>query len=341
MTKILITGASGFLGKHLCRAFLENGDTVYALLHHTKQLDMDHPNLHYRYGDLCDIQSISSSLKGIDGVIHNGAMVQDWGKKEDFFKVNAAGTRNLLQACLEHNIRNIVMTGTNSSYGEEHLTVEKDEHFPLRSHYPYFLDSIFPSAMNYYRDSKTLARNIALKTAAENNLNLTILEPSWVFGPGELHGGFYPFIKSIQEGLRFVPGSAENLFPVIYAPDLAKTYVHVFTRKLQGQNVYILTRKEKILMKDFYDKLCIQAKLKPPARLPKWCCYPIGFFLEMLYTIFKINKAPLLTRARVNMFYDHVDLSVKKAINELEVEETPIDEAIEETIQWYQTHGWL
>jgi nucleoside-diphosphate-sugar epimerase len=111
-----------------------------------------------------------------------------------------------------------------SSYGEENSIEIKSEEHPYNSHYKYFLDSVFPCKMNYYRDTKAQATKEAIKFAEENNINLTIIEPVWVYGENEFSSGFYEYIKSVKGKTPFFLGSSKNKFHVVYAKDLARAY---------------------------------------------------------------------------------------------------------------------
>ena len=77
--------------------------------------------------------------------------------------------------------------------------------------------------MNYYRDTKAIGTKEAIKFASENVLNLTILEPTWVYGEKEFNTGFYSYLQTVKTGIPFFLGSKKNMFSVIYAEDLART----------------------------------------------------------------------------------------------------------------------
>lgn len=170
------------------------------------------------------------------------AYARDWGGYGNFYRVNVYGTLNVLKACYKSGINNVIITSSCSVYGEENCSEIKDENSPCNSHYPYFLDKLFPSAMNYYRDSKALAKVKAMEYAKNMKLNLTIIEPVWVFGEREFNTGFYEYLKSAQSKIPFLPGSRKNKFHVIYAKDLAKAYFKAFEKRLDGINSFIIDR---------------------------------------------------------------------------------------------------
>lgn len=90
-------------------------------------------------------------------------------------------------------------------------------------------------------------------------------------------------------------------------------------------------------MDRIFSLFCEYAGVKKPILLPKWAVYLLGLFSELLYTIFNIPKAPLLTRGRVNMFYDNIEYSTLKAEQVLGFKsEHSLREGIKKTVAWYK-----
>jgi nucleoside-diphosphate-sugar epimerase len=340
---IMITGASGFIGGHVARYFAEKGEQITCLLRPGSDTGfIDDLPVNKTTGDIFEIESLEKAFKGMDFVIHVAARVGDWGKYEDFYKTNVQGTLNVLEAALRNNIRNVIITGSVSSYGEEDCHMPKDESSPYRSHYPYFLDGIFPSAMNYYRDTKALMTSESIAFAEKNNMNLTIIEPVWVYGENEFSSGFYEYIKAVSSGLRFMPGSKKNLFHIVYAGDLVEAYYLVYKKNLIGIHRIILGNEKPELMIDIYKNFCRAANLKIPRILPKWIVYPLGFMMELTFTLLKKKSPPVLTRARVNMFYDSIAYKTDNALQLLSFRcKTDTLTRINKTISWYIQHKYL
>ena len=342
MSKIFLTGATGLVGSHIAEYFSAKGERLTCLVRKKSDLSfLKTLNVEIIEGDISDIELLIEKTNDVDCVIHTAGKVTDWGRKADFYKTNVDGTLNILKACNKNNIRNIIITGSISSYGEENSTQIKDESSPYNSHYNYFLDSIFPCGMNYYRNSKAEMTRQAIEFAEKNKLNLTIIEPAWIFGEREKHSGFYEYLKSVK-GMPFMPGSRKNNFPVIYARDLAKAYYNAFQKNISGVNRIIVGNHETLKMSYVYDLFCKSAGLKKPGNIPKGIIYPIAFFLELAATIFKTKNPPLLTRGRVNMFYDNIQYSTKKSQNLLNLNDlTPLEEAVAKTCKWYKENNWL
>jgi len=343
MDRILLTGATGFIGSHVAEALTAAGLRVTALVR--PQADLSHlvtlkPEI--RYGDVRDRPSLCAAVCGCTGVIHAAALARDWGRSEEFQQTNVTGTLNVLEACQRHGIQHVIITGSISSYGEEDSRQTKDETFPFHSHHPYFLDRVFPSGFNWYRDSKAMATRQALAFAQSHNLNVTLLEPVWVFGEREFGTGFYAYVKAVQRGQRYMPGSTRNVFHVIYARDLARAYLLACQRKLPGVERIIIGNPTAVPMHTIFRLFCQEAGLPPPRLLPKWSVYPVAFALELLHTLTRSKHPPLLTRGRVNMFYDSIRYSTEKAGRVLGFQcAHTLAQGIRETVAWYKNNHYL
>jgi nucleoside-diphosphate-sugar epimerase len=332
---VFLTGASGFIGSHVAEYFCRMGCEVRCLVRKNSDLAfLATLPVKLVYGDLSDLYVLDTNIQGSDVVIHTAALARDWGKKSDFIKTNVDGTLNVLSSCMVNGISTIIITGSISSYGEENFKGVKNESSSFNSHYNYFLDSIFPSAMNFYRDSKAIATIKAMQYAKKHKLNLTILEPVWVFGEREKNTGFFEYVKTVQSGMRIMPGSRKNKFHVVYAADLARAYFLTAEKKISGVHRIIVGNQEVPKMNDVFDMFCTYSGLKAPLRIPKIFVYPIAFLMELWASIKKADRPPLLTRARVNMFYDSIEYSVDKAEKTIGfTNQYSLDEAIEKTIK--------
>lgn len=343
MDKVLLTGASGFIGSHVLEALTAAGIPVAVLARRTANLAHLLPlKPEIRYGDLQDLASVCEAVQGCAGVIHTAALAKDWGRREDFFATNVVGTLNVLEAARRRRLRQVIITGSISSYGEEDSRETKDETFPYRSHYPYFLDGWFASGFNHYRDSKAAATEQAAAFAQAHGLNLTVIEPAWVFGEREFGTGFYSYVRAVQGGARFMPGSTRNRFHVIYARDLARAYVLAWQAKRPGVERIIVGNPEAEPMHRVFSLFCRAAGLPPPRLLPKWSVYPAAFAWELAATLARSRQPPLLTRGRVNMFYDSIQFSTAKARRTLGFEcDYTLEQGVRQTVAWYQQHHLL
>lgn len=328
MSRIVITGGNGFIGSHITRCFQEHGEEVI----HPPSSELN----------VMDKQALYQAFKGADVVIHNGAKAADWGSWKEYREINILGTRNVLHACRKNDVPQIIMTGSCSVFGEEHHPEAKDENSPRDSHYPYFMDGVFPCGMNYYRDSKRIASVNAASFARNHGLNLTIIHPVWVYGENEFHTGFYEYLKTAKGGMPVMMGCRNNKFHVIYAGDLARAYYLAYQAALPGVHEYIVGDMEPVNMDALYRMFCREAGLKKPRNVPKAVIYPAAFLMELMYTVLRCRQGPLLTRGRVNMFYDSISYSSEKIRRELGFTcRYELADGIHRTVKWYKENGYL
>lgn len=343
MNRIIITGASGLIGSHIAEYFLSKGIHPICMVRENSNADfLKSIGLEIVKCDITDLKNLTTIFSGADCIIHAAAKVSDWGKYDDFVNVNVSGTLNVLQAAYLNDIKNVIITGSISCYGEESSSVIKDECYPYNSHYKYFPGNIFPSGLNYYRDTKAEAITKAIEFAQVNSINLTILHPAWVYGEREFHSGFYDFLKIVKGGLFIVPGSKRNKFHTIYARDLAKVYYLAYIKKLEGINEFLAVAPRAEYQFTLFDLFCEKAGYKSLFRVPKPIIYFPAFFTELFYTVFQLKNTPPISRARINTFYDNIEYSSEKIRNCLGF--TPdysLEEGIENTVRWYKENNYL
>lgn len=340
--KVLITGGNGFIGSHVVDYFLSKKINVSCLVRPNSNLDnLNGKNVNLIYGDIRDYDSIEDKINSHTYVIHIAGYAKDWGDYETFYQTNVVGTMNILKACYNNKIPDILITSSCSVYGEENSNLKKNEESICNSHYKYFLDNIFPCKMNYYRDTKRLAKIAAMKFAEEKNLNVTFIEPVWVYGEREFNTGFYEYLYSAKS-MPFFPGSKKNKFHVIYVKDLVKAYYLSFQKKLKGMNSFLIGNEKIEFMNRIYTLFCNEAGIKKPLNIPKLIIYPIAFIIELFYTLLNIKSTPILTRGRVNMFYDNIEYSIDKSKNILKFkQEFTLEEGIKKTVAWYKANNYI
>jgi nucleoside-diphosphate-sugar epimerase len=338
MKGVLITGAAGFIGSHVCRYFCKRGIPTRCYIKASSP-DTYIQNLPIEtiHGDITDLKTLSHAMKGIHTVIHVAALTKDWGSYSGFYASNVTGTLNVLLAGEMAGVKQYILTGSISSYGEENSTQVKDETYPYKAHYPYFTDSLFPCKMNYYRDTKALGTQKAVEYARQKHLSVTILEPAWVYGEREFNTCFYTYLKTIKNKVPFFPGSKKNKLHVVYIQDLARAYYLTYLKELKGVQRIIIGNRKSDLMQNILSIFCHEIGINKPGNLPKCLCYPLAYTLEWLYSISRQNAPPLLTRGRVNMFYDNIEYSTTKAQHLLSfTNQYELEDGIRRTVRWYR-----
>ena len=106
---------------------------------------------------------------------------------------------------------------------------------------------------------------------------------------------------------------------------------------VDGFNTYIIGDKTICKQEELFKLICRELGQRKPMNIPKAIAYPIGFLTELTASLLKMGNAPFLTRARVNMFYDSICFSTKKAEDELSFySEYSLEDGIKNTVKWYK-----
>lgn len=341
--RVFMTGATGFIGSHIAEYFCSKGVEVECGVRATSNLSfLKSLPLKIRFIDLNERESLLPAMEQAGFVIHTAGVVDDWSPYPEFYETNVVGTQNLMNACVAAGIRNVIVTGSSASYGEEDSPETKDEASPDHPRYDYFLERLIPNRLNYYRVTKHMATQEAALIAKANNINLTILEPVWVYGEREFSSGFYEYMRAVSSRIPFFPGSSKNHFHVIYAGELARAYYQAYVKRLRGVNRILIGNVRIDLMNRIYELFCKEMGLKKPVNLPKILVYPIGLMMEMAALMLRLKQPPLLSRSRVNMMYDNIAYGTRKAEELLAFRaEVPVEEGIARTVQWYKKNNLI
>ncbi len=162
--KVLVTGAGGFIGSHLCEHLVQTGADVRAFLHynslnHWGNLELLHADVLSKMdivrGDLADPFSIEQAVKGRGVIFHLGSLIAipySYAAPHQYVSTNVQGTVNLLEACRRHNVEKVVHTSTSEVYGTA-LYTPMDEAHPLQAQSPYSASKISADKMveSYHR----------------------------------------------------------------------------------------------------------------------------------------------------------------------------------------------
>jgi nucleoside-diphosphate-sugar epimerase len=245
---VLVTGASGFLGRAVCAELLERDHEVSALV---RRPGSEPPGTAPLAGDLVDAEALAAAVDRAapECVVHLAAEIASQRDADRIAEVNVEGTRRLLEACRTAGAPRFVFASTVVT-GDAHGG-EIDE------------DSVLPVETAYGR-SKQEGERLVL----ESGLSSVIIRPSHVYGPG----GWYEeeFVKRLRQPGRFaVVGSGENWWDVVRVEDVASACVDAAERAPAGA-VYHVVDDEPIRYYDFVALTAEALGVGPPRRIPAW-----------------------------------------------------------------------
>ncbi|KAL3013122.1 hypothetical protein AAZX31_06G036500 [Glycine max] len=177
--KILVTGASGFLGGKLCDALVRQGYSVRVLVRSTSDISALSPHIEIFYGDITDYASLLAACFSCTLVFHLAALVEPWlPDPSKFFSVNVGGLKNVLAAVKEtRTVEKLLYTSSFFALGPTDGIVADENQV---HHEKYFCTE--------YEKSKVAADKIAVQAASEG-VPIVLLYPGVIYGPGKVTAG--------------------------------------------------------------------------------------------------------------------------------------------------------
>ncbi len=326
--QILITGATGFIGRHLTRDLLASGSTVRALVHSAERArGLFGDRVEIVLGDLGDPGSLQKACEGIDTVYHIGGLFK-FGLRHSrkIYQANIDGAENLFQAASKAKVSKVVHVSSASVLSRAATTANP---YPLLNETDF---SATAPRFSPYKFSKWESENRALAWS-KRGLPVVIASLSCPIGCGDeaptptgqivrdfLQGRFPCYSKV---GLNFA-----NVTDVISGLKLTAEFGRVGER-------YLLTN-ENLWLKDFLDCLAEETDLPAPTVcLPQWSVEAISYFGEMFDLLnVRSNCARICIetalQARSTQFFDH-----SKARKELGWTPSPIQAGIQQAVEWF------
>jgi len=325
--RILITGATGFIGSAVARNLAAKGYQLRVMVRRPDHLpnikDLDVETVE---GDLEKPETFEKCLDGCDGLFHIAAWYTMWTLERDkLFRINVDGTRRLLEKALEMGIRRVLYTSSVAAIG-------KPPDGPGTEETEWNLDWV----KDPYVTSKHLALQEALKVA-EKGLNLVIVCPSAPLGPGDI--GPTPTGQMVCD---FLNGGTPIYFDgglnIIDVDDLAEGHYLAYTKGKTGEK-YILAGRN-MTLKEIYDLLSeISGVPAPKMKLPSGMAYFMGWMLETWANLVT-KKHPLITLPGARMIALPPHYSNEKAVRELGLTNRPIEETFRRSIEYLYSVGY-
>lgn len=304
MKKVLVTGAYGFLGKYLIKELLDNGYKVVAFGRKKSELDkLKMKNVETYVGDFCIKKDIVNASKDVDYIIHAGALSTVWGKRENFINTNVEGTKNVLYACKENNIKRLVYVSSPSIYaGKMDRTNIKENDFNENN------------KLNYYIESKILAEKELNKN---RDVDWVIIRPRGLFGVGDT--SIIPRLIKVNSKIG-IPlfNKGKNYVDMTCVENVAYALRLCLESKNAVFNVYNITNDEPKCFKDLLEELFEKLGVKPKYIFINInIMYFISCLIELFYKTFRIYKEPMITKYNICTLGYSQTLDITKAKKDL------------------------
>ncbi|MEE9912593.1 MAG: NAD(P)-dependent oxidoreductase [Deltaproteobacteria bacterium] len=330
MKKILITGATGFIGSFLVDEAQKRGYEIYAAVRKTSHFDhLENKNIKIVQVDFSDSDSLNHSVRSLprfDYVIHNAGVTKSL-IKDTFFEVNQRITNRLVTALLQRDKTpdKFLLMSSLAAFGPG----DQESKLPV-------LLTARPKPVTAYGESKLAAEKFLMQ---QNSLTYIIIRPTAVYGPGEKD--IFEIIKLMNHGIAFQAGTKSQCLTFIYVKDLARLIFDAIESPCSNKayfatdgNLYTSRDLGQIVSRRLGRKIVHVA-------LPVWLVKTMGALSELLCRI--VGCAPVLNMEKVNeLSARNWNCDVEPLLSELQFKaEYNLETGMNETIDWYLNERWL
>ena len=326
MKTVLVTGATGFLGKYVVDELVEHGYQVRAFGRNSKVgRSLENSSVSFFQGDLTKADDVLEACKGIDLVVHAGALSTVWGPWEDFYQANVLGTKYVLEACRQTGIQRLVYISSPSIYAapRDQLGIKES-------------DAPEENKLNNYIRSK-LASEKLFKNYPD--VPSIILRPRGLFGIGDT--SILPRVINLSQkiGIPLI-GDGRQLMDMTCVENVAMAIRLALEAPEAKSEVYNITNGESRAFRDLLEEslkgLGYPIKYR---KIPASLLSGIASSLEFLYKSLNLKGEPPLTRYTYYLLRYSQTLDISKAERELGYHpKISISEGIEQYVQDYRKH---
>ncbi len=319
----LITGSTGYIGSLLTVKLAEKGEDIRILVRKDPDIAaFNKPNVQLIKGDITDKGSLEAAMQGVDKVYHMAAYARLWAKEPDtFHKINVEGTHHVMETAWNAGVSKIVYTSTAGVIGPSRDKPMTEE------------DPRITGFFNPYEETKTMAEKLVLGYA-ERGLNVSIVNPARVYGPG-LDTGSNPVTKIVELYMKrkwhVIPGNGEDIGSYCHVDDVVDGHISAMQKGGKGQR-YIFggenasfneligyIRKHSGVNKKLYN-------------LPFPLMSLVSHVMKTWSTI--SGTAPMITPDWVKRYDYHWKLDSGKAVREIDYKIRSLDEGVQQTVEW-------
>ncbi len=327
--RAFVTGATGFVGSNIVKRLLKSGYEVGVLVRKNSDLsNIKGLDCKIHYGDLRDYKSLFDALKGYDFLFHVAADYRLWvPRPEEIYANNVEGTKNIMNAALEADIKRVVYTSSVATLGLNPDGTPADEETPVT------LDDM----IGHYKKSKFLAEEEVKRLVKESGLDAVIVNPSTPVGPGDIKPT--PTGRMILEAAQGkMPAYVDTGLNIVHVDDVAEGHILALKKGTTGRR-YILGGENMTLKEIFTEIARISGKRPPRIKLPHNLIIPVAYIAEAISRI--TGKEPMVNVDGVKLAKKRMFFTSKRAIKELGYNPRPAKEALRDAVNWFKERGLL
>lgn len=325
--KILVTGATGFLGRRLCELLIQSDYSVVATGRNLQTgRELEKQGLHFIPGDLSNPEFANQVVFGCDAIIHCAALSTIWANYEQFYQANVLAVKHLIAAAQKQQISRIVHISTPSVYVGAAVKEDIRENIKLPEQFA-----------NDYIHTKRMSENLLLQAASEGAFQAVILRPQGIFGPQD--SSIIPRLLAANErrGIPLIRGG-QHLIDATYVDNVCQAIgLSLHSKQSEQTRIYNITNGEPVIFLELLQKIftSIHLRLRCKPQSYKLLNF-IANMYEKSYKWLGINHEPPLTRYTLSILSESRTLNIEAAREQLGYKpHISLDEGIARYAQWY------
>ncbi|MCP3890560.1 MAG: NAD-dependent epimerase/dehydratase family protein [Desulfobulbaceae bacterium] len=323
--KILVTGGNGFLGSHLVKELKQQGYNVRILARRKGSEDVP-DGTEVIWGDIRDKAIVEKAAKDVDRVIHTVSNFRHGGSdKDEAHAINVEGTRNVICACRNNSVKQLVHCSTIGVHGsvKEIPAIEETDYNPG----------------DLYQQTKLEAELEVREFSRESDVHVTVIRPISLIGPGDKR--MLKLFSMIKKNKFIKIGPCDAYFQPAYIEDVVDGFILCLGNEKAYGEVFIIGGDEYVRLEDLFTIIADQLGVKAPSiRIPLQPVLLMASVCEAVCVPFGLE--PPLHRRRVSFFQNNRAFSVDKVKKQLGYKpKVSLKESIKRTIDWYEAEGWL
>ena len=327
--RVLVTGATGFVGSAVVRALLEDGYAVRAYCRESSpRANLEGQDVETAFGDICDASAVAAALDGVRFVVHSAADYRLWARDPAaILRTNIEGTRTVMIAAAGARVERIVYTSSVATLALRADDAPADESATLPE----------SEAVGAYKRSKIAAEQCVQSLIDAQALPAVIVNPSTPIGPRDIRPT--PTGRIIVEAASGrVPAYVDTGLNLVHVDDVAVGHVLALNRGRIGER-YILGGDNVMLQRMLSDIASRVGRSAPTIRLPRAPLYPIAYAAELFASV--TGREPFLTTDGLRMSKQRMFFTSAKAARVLGYRARPYGEGLDDAIAWFRRAGYL
>jgi len=323
----LVTGGTGFIGAHVVRALLARGRRVRCLVRGESRRDnLEGLGVELVVGDVTEPRTLAPALRGVATVFHCAADYRLWARDpEELQRVNVGGTQNVLEAAARAGVRRVVHTSSVGALGSSSNGSPADERTPVER----------DALIGAYKRTKYDAERVAESWTARG-LPVVIVNPSAPVGERDIKPT--PTGRLIVDFLNGrLPAYVDTGLNLVDVHDVAEGHLLAAEKGRPGER-YILGNRNMTLLEILEMLAGIAGRPAPRLRLPHWL--PLTLAAVDTFVAKLLGREPRVSLESVRLSRHKMFFDAGKAVRELGLPQTPVEEPLRRAVAWYRENGY-